>query len=790
MREKGRTIGARLGRVLVLGLAVFLVLGQASIASPEEQASATDMRLESIEGTVTVCNGSGRALSLREGMKLYSGYTLSTDAESYAYVTLDETKVVKLDAGSQAELRKDGTQLELLVVSGSLFFNVKSPLEQEETLNIRTSTMVTGIRGTSGYVCAGVEAYDSVTILDGAVTVASAAGEGDFQTVTVQSGQTGYGVPQGDEAVQVTIQDLTGEEIPGFVAVEIARDPDLAQRIREDTDLPVDEIIAGAQERLRADQQAQAAAAQQAEPVENRVIRSDLFPTQDQTGTGDAGGTGAQPGGDSPEPQKPAPDQPSGSGTDSTPEPDPEPNPDPQPTPDPEPEPDPDPEPTPEPDPEPEPEPEPEDYVVTGAVTGTQLLEYLNDYQTVTISEGASVTVAQGETVTVAAGKTLILAAGSTLTNAGEVVIQGTLTCEGTYLGRLPTGDGVMEGLPTAPAGVGIDADGAYHILSDMAGDTLADWLTWPESAQIVVEVDSGAEVTIQSGTTVVVAEGQSLTIGEGASLTVEAGGALENAGRLTNHGALVNDGFLSNSASGLYRGNAPTGSGTVMGIILLPEGMDVDDGGVYHVVEDLEGNVLSTWLSGSGVTAGQIVVDAGVTVTIASDETLSLSSGFTLTVAQNGEIVVEGQLTNYAVLENEGRITVGDSGYLYNYSGVTNQGTLVNRGTVTSLYSSYGQMTAKVDNYGTITNQGSFWNAQSTSSNQVRLNNYGTFSNETGGSLMNYHTMVNEASGQLVNEGSINNHGTLTNQGSYSGGGTVQNSGTLDGDTPIPATN
>ena len=66
------------------------------------------MRLESVEGIATLTNANGKTLSVRAGMKLYSGYTIATDAQSYAYVSLDSSKVVKLDANSQVEIRKQG----------------------------------------------------------------------------------------------------------------------------------------------------------------------------------------------------------------------------------------------------------------------------------------------------------------------------------------------------------------------------------------------------------------------------------------------------------------------------------------------------------------------------------------------------------------------------------------------------------------------------------------------------------------------------------------------------------
>ena len=57
-----------------------------------------------------------------------------------------------MDADSQAEIQKNGKDLEILVNTGSVFFHVTEPLEEDETMTIRTSSMMVGIRGTCGWV--------------------------------------------------------------------------------------------------------------------------------------------------------------------------------------------------------------------------------------------------------------------------------------------------------------------------------------------------------------------------------------------------------------------------------------------------------------------------------------------------------------------------------------------------------------------------------------------------------------------------------------------------------------
>ena len=253
MRKRALFFRPRQLAALCLTLALLLAMSALALAV---SASGADLRLVATEGTVTLRNSSGKTLSVRDDMKLYSGYVLSTSAKSYAYVTLDSTKVVKLDAGTEVEIRKSGTKLEVLVSAGKLFFNVKAPLSSDESLNIRTSTMVTGIRGTSGMVEVVDGETSAVSAYDGRVTVttANAAAEGGFQTTEVVAGQIGTALPVGNDSWRVSLEWLTAEDIPGFVAVELANDLDLQQRIENDTDLPVADIVAGAQEKLMQDE--------------------------------------------------------------------------------------------------------------------------------------------------------------------------------------------------------------------------------------------------------------------------------------------------------------------------------------------------------------------------------------------------------------------------------------------------------------------------------------------------------------------------------------------------------
>lgn len=236
-------------RILCVLMACVLMLAPATPVSAAT-ARATTMKLEKKVGTVTLKTQSGTSLRITDGMRLYNGNSLATEKYSYAYISLDSSKAVKLDQSSSATLRQNGRSLELLVKSGKLFFNVDKPLGQDESMNVRTSTMVTGIRGTCGVVEAVSQRQSKLYLIEGEVTL----GTGD-QAVAVRGGQIatvelGYGSgtpakpgdadPDAKQAVQVG--KMTEKDIPSVALEEIMNDSALQKKIEQTTDLDMEKI--------------------------------------------------------------------------------------------------------------------------------------------------------------------------------------------------------------------------------------------------------------------------------------------------------------------------------------------------------------------------------------------------------------------------------------------------------------------------------------------------------------------------------------------------------------------
>ncbi|WP_295865266.1 FecR domain-containing protein [uncultured Oscillibacter sp.] len=251
-------------RTASLWMALLLVWSLMLPAAAETAAAAT-LRLEKAEGTVTVSTAAGRTVSTTDGMRLYSGYVLETGTDSYAYVSLDSTKAVKLDASSRGEVSKSGKKLELKAVSGKLFFNVTAPVKEDESLNIRTSTMVTGVRGTAGWVEVVDRSFSRVHLLEGTLTVTAAEpSTGELRRTVITGGQTVTAAVNGasrpGQQTSLTVAELREEDVPAFVAVELAKDPALQEKVAKNSPLSVEEIIRGAEDRLREEQAAADAA--------------------------------------------------------------------------------------------------------------------------------------------------------------------------------------------------------------------------------------------------------------------------------------------------------------------------------------------------------------------------------------------------------------------------------------------------------------------------------------------------------------------------------------------------
>lgn len=220
--------------ILPLFLALVLLLP----ACGRKDTAAT-MHLVRTEGAVSVNDTDGAPVALIENLGLYSGYGVATQVESYGWIDLDEAKLAKMDEDSEVEIVKSDKLLEIRVQSGGLFFNVTEPLAEDETMNIRTSTMLVGIRGTCGWVYVEDDNLMRVYLLRGKVEC-SVLGEGDSALASemLNAGQMASMTLSGDTA-SIVIEDFRQEDVPAFVMAEIEEDTAMMESLQaEEPDVP------------------------------------------------------------------------------------------------------------------------------------------------------------------------------------------------------------------------------------------------------------------------------------------------------------------------------------------------------------------------------------------------------------------------------------------------------------------------------------------------------------------------------------------------------------------------
>lgn len=208
-------------QIVALLMAVMLLL---TACGPS--ASAAAMSLAKAEGTVGIADGDGKSVPVAEDRSLYSGYQVGTEAKSHAWISLDDVKLVKMDEESAIELRKENRNLEIFVNSGQLFFNITEPLEEDETLDIRTSTMTVGIRGTCGWVSVLEEGHMQVCVLEGKVHCeVTDPVSGQSAETEVSAGERADLYIRSEEgedaACEIVKSKISRADIPDFVLEEV-----------------------------------------------------------------------------------------------------------------------------------------------------------------------------------------------------------------------------------------------------------------------------------------------------------------------------------------------------------------------------------------------------------------------------------------------------------------------------------------------------------------------------------------------------------------------------------------
>lgn len=195
---------------------------------------AATIALTKVEGELELIDRRGKDVLPKENLHLFDGSIMATHKQSYAWMNLDSKRLVKLDQESQMEIRKNRKKLEIAMQYGSLFFNIEKPLEKDESLDIRTSSMMVGIRGTCGWVTVEDETLLHVYLLKGKVECSVFDKEGNvLASEILTAGQAARLVLDGDIASITVTKEFDIQDIPDFVMEEIEGNEELMKTIQK-----------------------------------------------------------------------------------------------------------------------------------------------------------------------------------------------------------------------------------------------------------------------------------------------------------------------------------------------------------------------------------------------------------------------------------------------------------------------------------------------------------------------------------------------------------------------------
>ena len=264
MKKRGRFFAAICAYITSL----VLLAGMFPHTALADSYTAATMRLLHYEGSVEIEDASGNPRAVMENARFNSGEAMKTAAASSASVGLDEGRIVTLDEKSRVEFEKKDGSVSMNLTEGKLFLDVSKKLSGNETMDIKTSTMVVGIRGTIVYVSSepvtdenalNMESVDlkglspekgsivsisQIGVLEGTAQITYLDNSNREQSVSVDAGQKAT-VPEYSEDAEgipeLSVSDLTKDDIEGFVLNQVTSDKAIINRVKEACDV-VDDI--------------------------------------------------------------------------------------------------------------------------------------------------------------------------------------------------------------------------------------------------------------------------------------------------------------------------------------------------------------------------------------------------------------------------------------------------------------------------------------------------------------------------------------------------------------------
>ncbi|MBR3105730.1 MAG: FecR domain-containing protein [Clostridia bacterium] len=219
--------------------------------------TAQTMKLLRYEGNLEILDPNGDPRFVMENVRFNSGETMITGENSLASVSLDDTKIVTLNQNSRVQFIQNDSHFLLKLQEGELILDVAKKLDENQSLDIQTSTMTVGIRGTIVGV-SDYEAFDDLNseeirkrvsylwVLSGIAKIEYTDEDGLRLTFDVPAGSYVVTVDlDGDGLVDIPpeVQEVLPENLPLMYLLYLLSDSDALQRVLQDTGLSASDLF-------------------------------------------------------------------------------------------------------------------------------------------------------------------------------------------------------------------------------------------------------------------------------------------------------------------------------------------------------------------------------------------------------------------------------------------------------------------------------------------------------------------------------------------------------------------
>lgn len=251
-------------RCSVLAMIVVLMLSLCPAVLAESHSDSV-IQLQNCEGEVRILDADGNSRPISEDGRFDSGESLTTGENAMASISLDETKVLTLDAMTQVTFTKENHHITLKLSSGRLLLDVQQKLDENETFEIQTSNMTVGIRGTVVYLTsfdnseeeinkALLESnetfrellnrtlpngysgnFSQLVVLEGAAVATYGNADGKTQRAEVHAGEKITVMDNRRE--DAAVSQATGNDLGSDMVEFIKNDPVLSEKVNEASDI-------------------------------------------------------------------------------------------------------------------------------------------------------------------------------------------------------------------------------------------------------------------------------------------------------------------------------------------------------------------------------------------------------------------------------------------------------------------------------------------------------------------------------------------------------------------------